>query len=233
MVRQLHRTLPRAHSRRTLQHPRHGGTSKAVPPARFPDRPGSEHDVRGAAAGLKQKTAHNYSGLLEASFLIHRLPAWESTLRARTTRLPKLHVVDSGIAARLLGLSADRLALRDATALQQFGHLLETFTVGEILKQVSWMDHTPTVGHWRTRSGLEVDLVVEHPDGSVVAFEVKAAGGWHPRSGRGLQALRDALGDRFKAGVALHTGEWTTRPHDRILAMPVDRLWNTVLDKGN
>lgn len=187
----------------------------------------------GAAAGLKQKTAHNYSGLLEASFLIHRLPAWESTLRPRTTRLPKLHVVDSGIAARLLGLSADRLALRDATALQQFGHLLETFTVGEILKQVSWMDHTPTVGHWRTRSGLEVDLVVERPDGSVVAFEVKAADGWHPRSGRGLRALRDALGDRFKAGVALHTGEWTTRPQDRILAMPIDRLWRTVPDKGN
>ncbi len=105
----------------------------------------------GAAAELKQKTAHNYTGLLESSFLIQRIPAWGTTLRARATRLPKLHVVDSGVAARLLGLSSDRLAGRDPTALQQFGHLLETFAVGEILKQASWMDHTPTVGHWRTR----------------------------------------------------------------------------------
>ena len=179
----------------------------------------------GEIAGLKQKTAHNYTQLLESSFLIHRLPAWGTTLRARVTRLPKLHIVDSGVAGRLLGLSADRMAGRDATALQQFGHLLETFTVGEVLKQVSWMGHTPTVGHWRTRGGLEVDLVVEQWDGSVVAFEVKAAGGWHSGSGRGLRVLRDELGDRFKAGVVFHTGEWTSRPEDRILSMPIDRLW--------
>ena len=182
----------------------------------------------GAAAGLKQKTAHNYTRLLEGSFLIRRLPAWGTTLRARTTKLPKLHIVDSGIAARLLGLSADRLARRDATALQQFGHLIETFAVGEILKQASWMDHTPTVGHWRTRGGVEVDLVVEQPDGAVVAFEIKAAGGWHPRIGRGLRALRDELGDRFKAGVALHTGQWATRPEGRIHALPIDLLWTEV-----
>ena len=186
----------------------------------------------GAAAGLKQKTAHNYTGLLDSSFLIHRLPAWGTTLRARTTKLPKLHVVDSGIAARLLGLSADRLARRDATALRQFGHLLKTFAVGEILKQTSWMDHTPTVGHWRTRGGLEVDLVMEQPDGAVVAFEIKAAGGWHPRSGRGLLAMREELGDRFKAGVALHTGEWATHPEDRIHAIPIDRLWTRVPDQA-
>ncbi len=179
----------------------------------------------GAAAELKQKTAHNYTGLLESSFLIQRIPAWGTTLRARATRLPKLHVVDSGVAARLLGLSSDRLAGRDPTALQQFGHLLETFAVGEILKQASWMDHTPTVGHWRTRGGLEVDLVVELPDGAVVAFEIKAAGGWQARSGRGLQTLRDELGTRFKAGVAFHTGEWATYPQDRIYALPIDRLW--------
>ncbi len=179
----------------------------------------------GEMAGLRQKTAHNYAGLLEAAFLIRRLPAWGTTLRARITRHPKLHIVDSGVAARLLGLSADRLGRREPTALQQFGHLIETFAVGEVLKQVSWMDHTPTVGHWRTRGGSEVDLVVEQGDGSVAAFEVKAGGGWSRGSGRGLRTLRDELGDRFRVGVVFHTGEWTSRPEDRILAMPIDRLW--------
>lgn len=181
----------------------------------------------GETAGLKQKTAHNYTGLLEAAFLIRRLPAWGTTLRARITKHPKLHIVDSGVAARLLGLSADRLGRREPTALQQFGHLIETFAVGEVLKQVSWMDHTPTVGHWRTRGGAEVDLVVEQRDGSVAAFEVKAGSGWSKGSGRGLRILRDELGNRFRVGVVFHTGEWTTQPEDRILAIPIDRLWTT------
>ena len=61
-----------------------------------------------------------------------------------------------------------------------------------------------------------------------VAFEIKAAGGWQARSGRGLQTLRDELGTRFKAGVAFHTGEWATNPQDRIYALPIDRLWAAV-----
>ena len=41
-------------------------------------------------------TASAYVTLLENLFLIHRLPAWGRTLRARATALPKLHLVDSG-----------------------------------------------------------------------------------------------------------------------------------------
>ncbi len=33
-----------------------------------------------------------------------------------------------------------------------------------------------SVGRWRTHDGQEVDLVIEHSDGAVTAFEVKAAG---------------------------------------------------------
>lgn len=87
----------------------------------------------GAAAGLKKRTADNYVKLLEALFLVYRLPAWGKTLRARAAALPKLHVVDSGLAARLLRLTTSKLARRDATALQQFGHLLETFAVGSVI----------------------------------------------------------------------------------------------------
>jgi len=95
----------------------------------------------GQTAGLKARTAENCTKLLAALFLIHRLPAWGTTLRARAAAMPKLHVVDSGLAARPLRLTPEKLDRPHPTALQQqFGHLLETFVVGEALKQVSWME---------------------------------------------------------------------------------------------
>ncbi|MGK2959472.1 MAG: DUF4143 domain-containing protein [Acidimicrobiales bacterium] len=75
---------------------------------------------------VERRTADTYTKVLEAVFLIHRLPAWGTNLSARAASLPKVHVVDSGVAARLLRLSAARLGSLDPTALTEFGHLLET-----------------------------------------------------------------------------------------------------------
>lgn len=180
----------------------------------------------GAAAGLNKRTADNYTKLLEALFLVQRLPAWGTTLRARAAALPKLHVIDSGLAARLLRLTPDRLARASATALQQFGHLLETFAVGEIRTQASWMDGIAGLGHWRTHDGAEVDLIVERDDGAVVAFEIKAGTRIASRDLAGLRIVRDALGDAFVAGIVLHTGSHSYTAEDRIHSLPLDRLWS-------
>ena len=112
--------------------------------------------------------------LLEDLFLVQRLPAWGKTLRARAASSPKIHVVDSGLAARLLRLSPAKLRTLDPTALAEFGNLLETFVVNELLKQVTWLDQPVTVGHWRTYDGDEVDFVVEDDEGRVLAIEVKS-----------------------------------------------------------
>lgn len=157
--------------------------------------------------------------------MIHRLPAWGTTLRARATASPKLHVVDAGLAARLLRLSADKLGRRDPTSLQQFGHLLETFVVGEVCKQASWMPGVAGTGHWRTHDGDEVDLVIETDDGSVAGVEVKAAGRVPGKEFRGLRTLRDELGDAFVGGVVLYTGARSYSYDDRLHVLPIDALW--------
>jgi uncharacterized protein len=174
---------------------------------------------------LEQRTADNYTKLLEAVFLIQRLPAWGSTLRSRAGSAPKVHIVDSGVAARLLRLSAARLSSLQATALTEFGHLLETFVVGEILKQVSWSDNVAGCGHWRTHDGDEVDLILERDDGCVVAFEVKSGSRISGKDLGGLQKLRADLGNKFIGGVVLNTGERSYTPDDRIHVLPIDRLW--------
>ncbi|MGI8792338.1 MAG: ATP-binding protein, partial [Acidimicrobiales bacterium] len=121
----------------------------------------------------KRETVAGYTRLLEDLFLFVQLPAWGKTLRARAARLPKVHVVDSGLGAWLLGARPDRLAALDPSVLSEFGHLLESFVVGEIRKQVSWLDDRATLGHWRVDDD-EVDVVVEFDDGRVLAFEVKS-----------------------------------------------------------
>ncbi|MGM0619129.1 MAG: ATP-binding protein [Actinomycetota bacterium] len=181
----------------------------------------------GEAAGLKTRTAENYTKLLEALFLVQRLPAWGTTLRARAVAMPKLHVIDAGLAAHLLRLTPEKLARRDATAMQEFGHLLETFVTAEVMKQLSWMDDITGLGHWRTHDGAEVDLIIERRDGTVVAIEVKAGTRITTKDLTGLRAIRDALGDSFAAGVVLSTGPQAYRADDRIQVLPIDRLWST------
>ena len=170
-------------------------------------------------------TVETYTRLLEDLFLIERLPAWGTTLRARVASKPKVHVVDSGLAARLLRISQSKLARLNATALTEFGNLFETFIVNEIRKQVSWLDQSVTVGHWRTRDDIEVDLVLEDDDGRVFGFEIKSGDQVPGGDLTGLRKLRDILGDRFAAGIALHTGKRSYTAEDRIHVMPADRLW--------
>lgn len=178
------------------------------------------------ASGLTERTAGNYVRLLEAVFLVHRLHAWGTTLSSRSATSPKVHVVDSGLAARLLRLSPSKLTGRDSSSLQQFGHLLETFVIGECRKQSSWLDDISIVGHWRTRDGVEVDLVIETDDGRVAALEVKVGSRVQGSELSGLRSLRDKLGARFVAGVALYTGERSYTYDDRLHVLPVDRLWS-------
>ncbi|GAB3706442.1 ATP-binding protein [Mariniluteicoccus flavus] len=175
--------------------------------------------------GVSRATAESHLRLLEDLFLVVRLPAWGKTLRSRVSAKPKVHVVDSGLAARLLRLTPDKLAGFDPAALTDFGHLLETFVVGEIRKQASWLDEPVNLGHWRTSDGAEVDLVIEHDDGTVLAFEAKASERARGSDFRGLAQLRDVLGPRFRAGIILTTGMRSYTYDDRLHVMPIDRLW--------
>lgn len=55
--------------------------------------------------GMERSTAENYVKLLEAVFLVARLPWWGTTLGSRIVKHPKIHLVDSGVLAWLLNLT--------------------------------------------------------------------------------------------------------------------------------
>ena len=104
-------------------------------------------------------------------------------------------------------------------------HLVETFAVGEILKQVSWWDGPVSVGHFRTAAAEEVDLVLERDDGGVIAFEIKAGTRVHGEDLRGIRALRTRLGNRLLTAVILYTGALSYTHEDGTAVMPLDSLW--------
>jgi predicted AAA+ superfamily ATPase len=176
--------------------------------------------------GMEKSTAENYIRLLEAVFLVQRLPAWGTTLGSRIARAPKLHVVDAGVMAWLLGLTPEKLASNDPSVLVEYGHLVETFVVGEILKQVSWWDAPVSAGHFRTATADDVDLVLERDDGGVFAFEVKAGTRVDGADTAGLRALRSRLGASLVRAMVLYTGQHAYTHEDGVDVVPLDILWS-------
>ena len=175
---------------------------------------------------MNKSTAENYVSLLEAVYLVRRLPAWGKTLRSRVSQLPKIHIVDSGLAARLLGLNPTRLGTLNPSVMTEFGHLLETFVVGELSKQSTWLDEHVELSHWRTRDGEEVDLVIERDNGQILAFEVKATTHIKESDLKSMRQLRFITGDSFVAGFLLYTGDRSYTIDDRIHVIPISRLWS-------
>ena len=178
-----------------------------------------------SAIGMDKSTGENYTKLLETVFLVQQLPAWGTTLGSRVGAAPKIHMVDSGLAARLLRLTEGKLATASASALTELGHLLETFVVGETCKQLDWLDAPVARGHWRTHDGDEVDLVVERDDGRVAAIEIKAGSRVSESDLRGLLKLRRRLGSQFLGGIVMYAGARSYSYGNSIHVVPVERLW--------
>ncbi|MFZ5519753.1 MAG: ATP-binding protein [Pseudomonadota bacterium] len=175
----------------------------------------------GGQLGLDDKTCRRYAGLLEQVFLVRRLEPWHRNGLKRLVKTPKLHFVDSGLLAALQGVTHERLA-QDRT---RFGALLETFVLGELLKQAGWETDPPRPSFFRTRDGDEVDVVLERDDGSMVAVEVKAAATVTAADFKGLQMLGQAAGDALALGVVLYDGDKALPFGDRLWAAPIGALF--------
>ncbi len=175
----------------------------------------------GRDAGLPHTTLTRYLTMLEALFLVWRLPAWSPNLGKRLVKAPKLHLVDTGLACHLIGADARRLA-GDRGLL---GRMLETFVVGELRKQVSWAEPGASLYHFRTASGSKVDVVIERADGSASFIEIKASATVAASDFAALRDLRDRLGVRFASGIVLHLGDRLVPSGNRLWLVPLPALW--------
>jgi uncharacterized protein len=172
-------------------------------------------------AGMPATTARRYLTLLEAAYLVQLVPAWSNNRTTRAIRAPKIVAVDSGLCADLIGADPVGLSRPEGDA----GPLLETFALMEIRKQLDWSIDRPRMYHYRTKDGVEVDAVLEAPNGRIVGVEVKAAATVRGSDFAGLRHLAERVGDRFRSGLVLYTGTQSLPFGDRMWCAPMSALW--------
>jgi predicted AAA+ superfamily ATPase len=177
----------------------------------------------GRDVGLPHTTITRHLALLEAVFLVQRLPAWSPNLGKRLVKAPKVLLVDSGLACHLVGADAHRLQM-DRPLL---GRILESFVVGELRKQLSWAEPGTSLYHFRTAAGSKVDAVLERADGTVAAIEVKASATAAASDFKALRTLREQLGQRFRGGVVLYLGDRMVPFGEQLWLAPLQVLWTT------
>lgn len=180
--------------------------------------------VPAALAGRLQvpgSTLKRYLDLLDLVFVTRRVPAWSTNLTTRAIATPKLILTDSGLGAHLTGLTAKRAALPTTNV----GALVENFVLSELARQLAWATEPVRLYHYRDRDGYEVDAVLEHAAGEVVALEVKAGETVRGEDFRGIRRLARRLGDRLVCGIVLYAGAHKLHFGDRLLAVPISALW--------
>ena len=171
--------------------------------------------------GIHRETVEHYVTVLERLFLVRRLPAWHRNTAKRLIRSPKMHLLDSGLAATLAGLAlADWLNNRE-----RMGHLLESFVVQQLAAQAAWTDPDLRFWHYRDKDRVEVDLVITRGRKNW-GIEVKASASVTPRDGRGLARLADRCGKDFERGILFYDGrDMLPLTDKRMLAVPLSELW--------
>lgn len=172
------------------------------------------------ASGIPERTVLRYLALLEATFLIVRVPAWTANLRKRLLKTPKIIMVDPGLAAYLQNVDARRLKAEPTLV----GPLLETLVITELLKQQTWSAIQPEVAHFRSAHGEEVDVVLD-ARGRLIGIEVKAAVSVSADDFRGLRAMAAATGRRFHRGILLYLGDAAVSVGPQLYALPLSTLW--------
>jgi hypothetical protein len=176
----------------------------------------------GLNLGISLMTVKRYLALLETLYLLVTLPPWFENLGKRLAKTPKLYCNDAALQAHLMGV--ERAALEAQPHLA--GPVLETFAVMELMKTAPWSRCRPTLYHFRTSAGREVDVVLENRRQELVGVEVKASGTVQSSDFKGLRELQSLVGDRFKAGILLHAGKEPLPFGDRLWAMPFQALWS-------
>ncbi|MBI4794145.1 MAG: ATP-binding protein [Deltaproteobacteria bacterium] len=122
-----------------------------------------------ADTGVSHQTARNWLTLLEASYIVFRLPPYAANISKRLIKSPKLYFYDVGLAAHLLGLENAVHVSRDPLR----GNLFENMVVMEALKYRLHRGRRSNLHFYRDSNGNEVDLLLSlGPD--LYPVEIKA-----------------------------------------------------------
>ncbi len=104
-------------------------------------------------AGISSDTVKEYAGMLEDSHILRFVRPFVGGKRAEITSTPKIYFLDNGIRNQLFG------GFQNFASRTDRGALLENFIFSELYKSINPL--LDSIKYWRSKSGAEVDFVVE------------------------------------------------------------------------
>jgi predicted AAA+ superfamily ATPase len=157
--------------------------------------------------GIPQPTIHRYLNLLETSYMAVRLRSYSVNRTKRLMRSPKLYWGDTGIALHLSGSPSPS------------GEHLENLILCDLL---CWRDSSiEQIGlyFWRTATGEEVDIVIDHQD-ELIPIEIKSANSVRFRDAKNIISFQREYKDRTRQGLLLYNGDETFEVAPGVIAAP-------------
>ena len=122
------------------------------------------------AVGVIAKKIKQRPSVLEASYVVVKLPPYVENFGKRVVKSPKYFFTDAGLLAYLLGLETPSQVLRDTL----LGSIFQNPFVIEVLKQRCNSGYDANLYFFRDSNGSEIDLLCKTRNG-LVGIEIKAA----------------------------------------------------------
>jgi predicted AAA+ superfamily ATPase len=154
-----------------------------------------------ADAGISATTARQWISLLEASFVLFRLPPWHANLGKRLIKTPKLYFHDVGLAAYLCGIE-------ESTQLSNHplrGNFFENMVISELIKNRFNHARDARLLFYRDRAGFEVDAL--YPLGpKMLPIEIKSGRTLHGKWFKAFGQLADLSPEIKPHGLLVYGG---------------------------
>ncbi len=124
--------------------------------------------------GISPNTAKAWINLLEASYILFKMPPYHKNFNKRLIKAPKLYFYDTGLACSLLGIQSPEQVQSHFAR----GALFETMIAAELKKWFFHRGQQANISFWRDSNGKEIDFVIEYSTESTpsrrVVVEVKS-----------------------------------------------------------
>ncbi len=134
--------------------------------------------------GVSANTIKEWLSILEASFIVYKLPPYFENFGKRVVKTPKYYFMDVGLLAYLLDIEKSQQVIRDPLV----GSLFENLVVIEALKYRYNRGESANLYFFRDSHGNEVDLLYRLGR-DLVGIEIKSAATWNRGFTRGLDRI--------------------------------------------
>ncbi|MFT4259865.1 ATP-binding protein [Microbacterium sp.] len=174
---------------------------------------------------IAAETLSNYLDALDRLMLIEPLSAWRPHMRSRSRLRASgvQHFVDPSIGISALGIGSQELL----TDLEAAGLHFESLVTRDLRTYSQSLN--ATLSSWRdSQTGAEVDAIVELPDGSWAAFEIKMGEAAADAAASSLLAFANKV-DTSRHGepsalVVVTAGRFVYRRPDGVVVVPITAL---------